>query len=139
MEIKSGEFQIEAMELESAGNVSSHIKKSLIDLNIPKPIIKRVSIAVYEAEINVLIHSYGGICKYTIDEEKIQVIFKDTGPGIPDIEKAIQPGYSTANNQAIYYGFGAGMGLMNIKNASDEFNLTSSSEGTTLDIVIYFR
>lgn len=134
----TGEYQIESMDLENAGTVSSIIKKTLINEQIDKAIIKRVSIAVYEAEINVVIHSYGGVCKYTIDDEQIRVIFKDTGPGIPDIEQAIQPGFSTANSQAIYYGFGAGMGLANIRNASDEFNITSSPEGTTLDIVIKF-
>lgn len=133
----TGEYQIEAMDLENAGTVSSIIKKTLIFEGIERSIIKRVSIAVYEAEINVVIHSYGGTCKYLIDDKKIQVTFKDTGPGIPDIEQAIQPGFSTANSQAIYYGFGAGMGLMNIKNASDEFNITSSPQGTTLDIIIY--
>lgn len=134
----TGEYEIEAMDLENAGTVSSIIKKTLISEGIEKAIIKRVSIAVYEAEINVVIHSYGGFCNYVIDDEKIKVTFKDTGPGIPDIEQAIQPGFSTANSQAIYYGFGAGMGLMNIKNASDEFNISSSSQGTTLEIVINF-
>ena len=133
------ELQIVALDLENAGYVSSRIKKNLINANIQKPVIKRVSIAVYEAEINVVIHSYGGTCKYTMDDEKIKVVFKDNGPGIKDIEQAIQPGFSTANTQAIYYGFGAGMGLMNIKNASDEFNISSSPEGTTLEIVIYFN
>lgn len=135
----TGKFQIEAMDLENAGNVSSFIKKTLINKGIAKNIIKRVSIAVYEAEINVVIHSYGGWCTYTIDDDKIRVVFEDTGPGIEDIEQAIQPGFSTANTQAIYYGFGAGMGLMNIKNASDTFNLTSSPKGTILDIVINFN
>ncbi len=135
----TGKFQIEAMDLENAGNVSSFIKKTLINKGIAKNIIKRVSIAVYEAEINVVIHSYGGWCTYMIDDDKIRVVFEDTGPGIEDIEQAIQPGFSTANTQAIYYGFGAGMGLMNIKNASDTFNLTSSPKGTILDIVINFN
>lgn len=135
----TGEFAIEAMDLENAGNVSSFIKKTLIQEGIAKPIVKRVSIAIYEAEINVVIHSYGGVCKYEIDGEKIFVRFQDTGPGITDIEQALQPGFSTANNQAIYYGFGAGMGLMNIKNASDEFHISSSPKGTTLDITIYSK
>ncbi len=132
-------FSIEAMDLENAGMVSSTIKKSLIELGVSKAVIKRVSIAVYEAEINVVIHSYGGFCTYTIDDDKIRVIFEDTGPGISDIDQAIQPGYSTANHQAKCYGFGAGMGLMNIKNASDIFNITSSPKGTTLDITVNFN
>lgn len=135
----NGRFSIEAMELENAGIVSSTIKKALIEKGISKPIIKRVSIAVYEAEINVVIHSYGGFCTYTIDDDKIKVIFEDSGPGIPDIEQALQPGYSTANQQAKCYGFGAGMGLMNIKNSCDEFNITSSPKGTTLEITVNFN
>lgn len=135
----NGKFSIEAMELENAGNVSSTIKKALIEQGVPKPIIKRVSIAVYEAEINVVIHSYGGVCTYTIDDDKIKVIFEDSGPGIPDIEQALQPGFSTANQQAKCYGFGAGMGLMNIKNSCDVFNITSSPKGTKLEINVNFN
>jgi anti-sigma regulatory factor (ser/thr protein kinase) len=138
METKTKEFPIEAMDLENAGSVSSYIKKALISKNISKSVIKRISIAVYEAEINVVIHSYGGVCKYTIDDECIHVIFEDTGPGIPDIEQAFKPGYSTANAQAINYGFGAGMGLINIQNASDDFHISSSPKGTILDITIRF-
>lgn len=135
----NGRFSIEAMDLENAGIASSTIKKALIQKGISKPLIKRVSIAVYEAEINVVIHSYGGVCTYTIDDDRIKVIFEDSGPGILDIEQALQPGYSTANQQAKCYGFGAGMGLMNIKNSSDEFNITSSPKGTTLEIIVNFN
>lgn len=135
----NGRFSIEAMDLENAGIASSTIKKALIQKGISKPLIKRVSIAVYEAEINVVIHSYGGVCTYTIDDDRIKVIFEDSGPGISDIEQALQPGYSTANQQAKCYGFGAGMGLMNIKNSSDEFNITSSPKGTTLEIIVNFN
>ena len=135
----TGKFVIESMDLDNAGNASSTIKNMLTEAGVSKSIIKRVSIAIYEAEINVVIHSYGGTCTYYIDDEKIRVVFEDTGPGIEDIEQALEPGFSTANNQAITYGFGAGMGLMNIKNASDEFDITSSHLGTTLDIKIYFN
>lgn len=136
--METKEFPIEAMDLENAGTVSSSIKKALICKNISKSVIKRVSIAVYEAEINVVIHSYGGVCRYTMDDACIHVVFEDTGPGIPDIEQAFKPGYSTANAQAINYGFGAGMGLINIRNASDDFHISSSPKGTTLDIIIRF-
>lgn len=136
--MEAKEFPIEAMDLENAGIVSSSIKKALICKNISKSVIKRVSIAVYEAEINVVIHSYGGVCRYTMDDTCIHVVFEDTGPGIPDIEQAFKPGYSTANAQAINYGFGAGMGLINIRNASDDFHISSSPKGTTLDIIIRF-
>lgn len=137
--MKNEKFSIEAMDLENAGAVSSTIKKELISRGLSKSIIKRVSIAVYEAEINVVIHSYGGFCTYMIDDEKIRIVFEDTGPGIPDIEQALQPGFSTANSQAKCYGFGAGMGLMNIKTASDIFNITSSNKGTILDITVNFN
>lgn len=96
---KTGKFLIEAMDLDNAGNASSTIKKILIEEGISKQIIKRVSIAVYEAEINVVIHSYGGTCTYFIDDQKIRIIFEDTGPGIVDIEQALEPGFSTANNR----------------------------------------
>lgn len=127
------------MDLENAGLVSSHIKKSLKAMNVSKPVIKRVAIATYEAEINVVIHSYGGTCVYSIHHDRIHVIFSDFGPGIECIARAMTEGYSTANSQARNHGFGAGMGLSNIKQAVDEFSLNSSNQGTKLDLTIYFE
>lgn len=139
MIIQHERFIIEANDLENAGYVSSHIKKMLKAHNVNKAIIKKVAIATYEAEINVVIHSYGGECRCSFHHNRIHVVFIDRGPGIPDINQAMKEGYSTASTQAINYGFGAGMGLSNIRKASDEFKLDSSPQGTILDIVIYLE
>ena len=139
MIIQHERFVIEANDLENAGYVSSHIKKMLVSRNIPKAIIKRVAIATYEAEINVVIHSYGGECRCSLHHNRLHIVFIDRGPGIPDVDIAMTEGYSTASGNAITYGFGAGMGLSNIKKASDLFSLTSSPQGTNLDITIYME
>lgn len=132
-------LNITRMNLEDAGYISSYIKKKLVNLNIPKADIRRVAIATYEAEINVTIHSYGGCCDFSIYNDHIYIKFTDTGPGIIDIDQAMVAGYSTASKDAISYGFGAGMGLMNIKNACDEFAISSSNAGTIVEITINFR
>lgn len=132
-------LSIKRMNLEDAGYISSYVKNKLVNLNIDKTIIRRVVVATYEAEINVTIHSYGGDCDFEIYNDHIYVIFKDTGPGIEDIEQAMVAGYSTASKDAISYGFGAGMGLLNIKNACDEFKISSSKEGTIVEIIIYWK
>ena len=129
-------FDIRRMNLEDAGYISSYIKKKLVGFNFPRKDIRRVAIATYEAEINVTIHSYGGFCDFAIYNDHIYVKFQDTGPGIEDIEQAMVEGYSTASKEAIGYGFGAGMGLKNIKNASDDFKIESSKDGTKLEIII---
>ncbi|MEA5027209.1 Anti-sigma F factor [bioreactor metagenome] len=117
----------------NAGKVSSQIKKMLKELQVDPEVLRRMAIACYEAEINMIIHSYGGIIKLTIDD-KVRFVFADTGPGIPDIALALQPGYSTADEKARELGFGAGMGLPNIKRVSDEFNIASSEKGTILTL-----
>jgi len=117
----------------NAGKVSTQIKKILKELGVPPEVLRRMAIACYEAEINMIIHSYGGIIKLSIGNQ-ISFVFKDTGPGIPDIQMAMQPGYSTADDKARELGFGAGMGLANIKKVSDEFDIESSVEGTTLNL-----
>lgn len=117
----------------NAGKVSTQIKKILKELGVPPEVLRRMAIACYEAEINMIIHSYGGVIKLSISDQ-ISFVFKDTGPGIPDIQMAMQPGYSTADDKARELGFGAGMGLANIKKVSDEFDIESSVEGTTLNL-----
>ncbi len=117
----------------NAGKVSTQIKKILKELGVPPEVLRRMAIACYEAEINMIIHSYGGIIKLSISNQ-ISFVFKDKGPGIPDINMAMQPGYSTADDRARELGFGAGMGLANIKKVSDEFDIESSVEGTTLNL-----
>lgn len=117
----------------NAGKVSSQIKKILKELNVRPDILRRMAIACYEAEINMIIHSFGGEITLVIDN-KAEFIFKDIGPGIKDITLAMKPGYSTANERARELGFGAGMGLVNIKKVSDEFNIESSTKGTILTL-----
>lgn len=132
-------LMISRMNLEDAGYISSYIKKKLVNLNIDKSLIRRVVVATYEAEINVTIHSYGGECDFIIYNDRIYVVFRDTGPGIEDIDQAMVAGYSTASKDAISYGFGAGMGLLNIKNACDDFKISSSKAGTIVEITIYWK
>ncbi len=119
-----------------AGNVASSVKKILRQLNIEHTISKRIVIALYEGEVNVVAHAYSGVIDVEINEEKIKIIITDKGPGIADIEKAMEEGYSTATPQVREMGFGAGMGLSNMKKNSDYLNITSSpGEGTIVELI----
>lgn len=128
------EFAISCNCLEEAGIVSSTIKKALKNRDISKRIIRRVAIASYEAEINVVIHSHGGKAIVVLDKDYLEITFSDNGPGIECLESALTQGFSTASRYARENGFGAGMGLPNIKAASDDFDIQSSPEGTILKI-----
>ena len=128
-------FELLPMNLEQAGYISSFIKKLLVDNKISKMVIRRVSIATYEAEINVVIHSYGGKCVVDYHEKQLKIVFSDTGPGIKNIESAMTEGFSTASTYARENGFGAGMGLPNIRNSCDEFDIQSSDKGTIVTII----
>lgn len=122
-----------------AGRASSQIKKVLKQLQVEAKVIKRIVVAIYEAEVNVVAHSVGGTLSATIDEKGIQVVLKDNGPGIEDIDRAMQTGYSTASKKVRDMGFGAGMGLPNIKKNTDEMNIKSKvGIGTTLTFRNYF-
>lgn len=127
-------YKIKSHDMTEAGVVASTIKKYLTTKNIEKSVIRRVSIAVYEAEINVVIHSKGGEANVQINDNHIEVVFTDVGPGIDDIPMALSEGWSTASDYARGNGFGAGMGLPNIKALADEFNIMSSPDGTILKI-----
>jgi len=127
-------FDIKAMDMENAGSISSSIKKMLKNDGIDRLIIRRIAIASYEAEINVVIHSCGGVCEVEYEPDTLQINFIDDGPGIPDIEKAMTPGWSTASKLDHELGFGAGMGFTNMKNASDRLKVTSSPDGTNVEI-----
>ena len=105
---------------------------------MPSAVTKRVAIAMYEGEINMVIHGNGGVATIEIDEEVVKVTLKDKGKGIPDVEKAMQEGYSTASDGAKQMGFGAGMGLPNMKKHSDEMKIdTKVGEGTTVFLTFY--
>lgn len=139
-ELINFEFNIEGGNFTKAGTASSQLKKILKQLNVDPKIIKRVVVALYEAEVNVVAHAYSGIVFIEITTDKISLKLVDEGPGIPDIELAMQTGYSTASSAVREMGFGAGMGLPNIKNNCDELNITSEvSKGTIVEMAIYLN
>ena len=133
-------FNIEGGNFSKAGTASSEVKKILKQLNVDPKIIKRTVVSLYEAEVNVVAHAYEGNMNVEIEPDKVVVRIEDRGPGIPDIEQAMQEGYSTATPKVREMGFGAGMGLPNIKRNSDHMNITSRvDEGTQLEIVNYLK
>ncbi|SHJ00208.1 ATP-binding protein [Lutispora thermophila] len=121
----SYEFPVAKDDFERAGEASSKIKKILRQLGMDSGIIRRVAIGAYEAEMNLVIHSLGGVISITIDPESIIITAEDNGPGIEDIELAMKEGYSTAPDRIREMGFGAGMGLPNMKKCSDDFIIES--------------
>ena len=130
-------FSVDGEDFSSAGQASVSVKKNLRQLGISPETIRKVSIAMYEGEINMVIHADGGDITVEILRESIRIIMADKGPGIKDINLAMQEGYSTAPEEVRNLGFGAGMGLPNIKKYSDELKIdTEVGVGTTLTIVI---
>jgi serine/threonine-protein kinase RsbT len=133
-------YDIPGNDFAVAGEASSNVKKMLTQLGVNPAIIKKASIAMYEAEINAVIHANGGIAEVEIDSSKVKIIINDKGPGIPDIELAMQEGYSTAPEAVREMGFGAGMGLPNIKRYSDNFEIeTEVGKGTRLKIEVLLK
>ena len=125
-------------DFENAGKASTEVKKALKKRGVDRKIIRRIAVASYELEINQVVHSLGGHMTFIIDPDKVKIIAADTGPGIPRVEDALTEGYSTANDWIRSLGFGAGMGLPNVKRVSDEFNITSTvDEGTTVTSVVF--
>ncbi|MBU2597672.1 MAG: CBS domain-containing protein [Actinobacteria bacterium] len=119
------------------GEASEEIKKALVGIGVKPDIIRRVVVATYEAEMNLIIHADGGEMIAEINRERIKIEVRDNGPGIPDIEKALTPGFSTAPDWIKELGFGAGLGFSNIKNCVDEMKLGSKvGKGTNLKIII---
>ena len=134
------EYKVDGGDFTQAGYASSQIKKTLKLLNVDPAVIKRVVIALYEAEVNIVAHAYRGVIYAQIEGSGIKLRLEDEGPGIPDIERAMTPGFSTASQQVREMGFGAGMGLPNISDNADNFKIESSvGKGTTLYIEIKFR
>lgn len=132
-------FNIESGDFIKGGEASSRVKKALMQLGIKNDIIKRVCVACYEAELNIVIHSLGGYLEVAIFEDRVEIVVEDSGPGIEDIDKAMTEGYSTASDIARQMGFGAGMGLPNMKRSSDAFDITSViGEYTRIIMVINF-
>ena len=129
------EYIIEGGNFSKAGTASSLFKKVLKQLNVDPKLIKRTVVALYEAEVNIVAHAYNGVIRIDIDTERIYINLTDKGPGIPDIELAMQKGYSTATPEVREMGFGAGMGLSNIQNNADTLRIHSEvGKGTTVEI-----
>jgi len=132
------EFTVVPDDFSRAGEVSGKVKKTLKDLGFPPSVVRRTAIAMYEAEINMVIHANGGTITADIDPNEIGVVFADVGPGIPDIDLAMQEGWSTASEDIRDMGFGAGMGLPNIKKSTDYMDVkTQVGVGTTITIKIF--
>ena len=131
-------FDVDGSDFSSAGEASVVVKKKLRQLGYPADIIRKVSIAMYEGEINMVIHANGGTAEVEIHENEIVIILSDHGPGIPDVNLAMQEGYSTARENIRVLGFGAGMGLPNMKKYTDYMKIdTKVGEGTTITMKVY--
>jgi anti-sigma regulatory factor (Ser/Thr protein kinase) len=129
-------YKIDGGDFTHAGEASSHLKKILKSLNLDSSLIRRTVVALYEAEVNVVAHAWSGVIQVNIQPNQICMDVRDSGPGIPDIELAMRKGYSTASPAVREMGFGAGMGLPNIKENSDFMNIQSQEgKGTWLQIV----
>lgn len=132
------EFIVSGGDFDRAGEVSTAIKSILKAAGIPNPIIRRVAIASYETEMNVVIHAYNGKIDLILTPDSVIIECTDVGPGIENIELAMQEGYSTASDEMRELGFGAGMGLPNIKRSSDDFEIDSEiNKGTHVKITIH--
>ena len=130
-------FDVDGDNFVSAGQASVQTKKNLRRLGLPPEIIRQVSIALYEGEINMVIHAGGGEADINVYEDKIEIILADKGPGIPDIDLAMQEGYSTAPDNIRSLGFGAGMGLPNMKRYTDDMRIESAlGVGTTIYMTV---
>lgn len=131
-------YDVNPYDFTHAGEASGKLKRSLKDLGFNSAVIRNVAIAVYEAEINMVIHADGGVIDATITPDTITVVLADKGPGIPDIDLAMTEGYSTAPENVRSLGFGAGMGLPNIKKYTDDMKIdTVIGVGTTITLTVY--
>lgn len=127
-------FDVKSEDFTAAGEVSTQIKRKLKQIGIDAVVIRRIAVAAYEAEINMIIHSFGGGMTLNIYPESIVVLCKDNGPGITDVNLAMQEGYSTASEDIRSMGFGAGMGLPNMNRNADSMVVESSPEGTAIQM-----
>lgn len=130
-------FDVDGSNFTSAGDASVQVKRNLRQLGFPPDIIKRVSIAMYEGEINMVIHAGGGVADVYVNPESVKIVLTDNGPGIADIELAMKAGYSTATDNVRSLGFGAGMGLPNMKRYTDSMEIESVvGKGTTITMTV---
>lgn len=130
-------YEIDGSDFSSAGAASVMVKKKLRQLGYPPEVIRKVSIAMYEGEINMVIHAEGGTADVDVMDDEIVITLSDKGPGIPDVSLAMQEGFSTARDNIRNLGFGAGMGLPNMKKYTDSLEIdTVVGEGTTITMVV---
>ena len=130
-------YQVDGGDLVQAGEASSQMKMTLKKLGLPPEIIRKASVCMYEGEINMVIHAHGGKITVTVDDDAVTMVLADIGPGIPDVEKAMQAGWSTASEAVRQQGFGAGMGLPNMKKNADTLEIdTVVGVGTTVTAVV---
>ena len=130
-------YDISADDFTRAGEASSDVKRKLKQMGVSPEAVRKVAIAMYEGEINMVIHAKGGKITVEITPEQIKMILADVGPGIPDVEPAMQAGYSTAQDEIRSLGFGAGMGLPNMKKYSDDMYIdTRLGQGTTITMIV---
>lgn len=133
-------YEVDGTDFTRAGEASSNLKKKLRALGVSSEVIRKVSIALYEGEINMVIHADGGIITVEMSPDRIDMVLADKGKGIPDIEKAMQAGWSTAADEVRSLGFGAGMGLPNMKKNTDEMRIESTvGIGTTVYMTVYIK
>ena len=133
-------YKITGGDFSNAGNAASAVKKVLKQLNIDVALSRRIVVSLYEAEVNIVAHAWSGIIEVDINEEGIKIVLADKGPGIPDIDLAMKEGYSTASPQVREMGFGAGMGLSNIKKNTDVLKIESVvGKGTRVEMGNFFR
>ncbi len=133
-------YQLHRYDFENGGKASSEIKRFLKERGIPSPLLRRVAVASYELEINLVAHSIGGMLGFDINDKRVKISSHDRGPGIEDVDEAMREGFSTANDWIRSQGFGAGMGLPNVKRVSDEFAIKSAvGMGTMVQSIIYLH
>ncbi|MBR3578420.1 MAG: ATP-binding protein [Bacteroidales bacterium] len=133
------EYNVEGGDFTNAGTTSSKVKKMMKQLGVDPAIVKRTVVALYEAEVNIVAHAYRGVIYVDLEDTSVSIKLVDEGPGIPDINQAMQKGYSTASPEVREMGFGAGMGLPNMQSNSDKLTVNSVvGKGTTVEIVNYF-
>ncbi|MDX9819516.1 MAG: CBS domain-containing protein [Desulfococcus multivorans] len=132
------EFAIRKLDFENAGKASTEIKKVLKNKQLDPRTIRRIAVASYELEMNQVVHAEGGTISFAMRGDRVEITARDEGPGIEDVNKALEEGFSTANEWVRSLGFGAGMGLPNVRRVSDEFSIQSKlGEGTTVRSVIF--
>lgn len=131
-------YEIDGENFSAAGEASTAVKRVLKKLKLPPAIVRRAVVCMYEGEINMVIHANGGHAYLDVDEEKLVLRLEDRGPGIPDIDQAMEEGWSTASSSVRAMGFGAGMGLPNMKRNADDMKIeTQIGVGTTVTMTIY--